>query len=74
MASLMTVIFALAWGTLAGSARFEAVLVLVVASALAVAGVGLSAMAATSRRGAGWTFQAASIALLGFGWLLAVAG
>jgi 4-hydroxybenzoate polyprenyltransferase len=73
MAALTVVIHGLAWATISGSSGVAALSVLVSASSLATVGIGLSSRSGVSDRRVGWTAQAGSIALLGFGWLLAVA-
>ncbi len=68
---LLVLVHGLAWVSLALDGRPVNVL-LAVGSLLAVTGLALSARRPTLAREAGWSSQAIAIALLGWGWLLAV--
>jgi len=72
VAVLLIVIYAVAWWTLIGSGSQLSQLAVAGATALAILGLALSASERVSWRAAGWTAQAAAIALLAFGWLGAV--
>jgi 4-hydroxybenzoate polyprenyltransferase len=74
LATLTAVIYGIAWVSLAGSAVPASSLVVVgLATLCAAAGVGLSADARPDRRERGWQLQVVGMALLGGGWLVAVA-
>lgn len=68
---LIAIIHLLAWLTLPGAAVTAATLLAAAATLLAVAGLALSAARRPMLREAGWMTQAASIALLGLGWVSA---
>lgn len=72
IASLLIVIHGLAWVTLTISVS-HINLAVAGASVLAVAGFVFQTRASTRSREVGWSMQAAGIALLGLGWLSAVA-
>lgn len=72
MATILTVLHALAWATLA-SAPAAAVGVSAASTVMAAAGLGMSAARDERWLQAGWTAQAVSLALLGLGWLAAAA-
>jgi 4-hydroxybenzoate polyprenyltransferase len=71
-AALMLVIHALAWVTVSSGAGTAARLVLMAATVLGTFGLSASTGSPTARR-VGWSLQALSVALLGAGWLAAVA-
>ena len=73
MAGLMLAIHLLAWVTLPADAQPAVGMIAGVAGALAFGGVMLSRMIPRPFREIGWSAQAASIAVLGFGWLLSAA-
>ncbi len=73
MAALMGVIHLLAWVTLPPDASPLVGAISGAAGAVALSGVTLSRMDPRPLRGLGWSAQAASIAVLGFGWLLSAA-
>ncbi|MEO6349140.1 MAG: UbiA family prenyltransferase [Candidatus Limnocylindrales bacterium] len=72
MASLMAVIHALAWLTLPAASEALPRLVTGAATVIAAIGVALSFRASRQMRDLGWSVQAASIAVLGAGWLLSL--
>jgi 4-hydroxybenzoate polyprenyltransferase len=78
MSALLLTIHALAWVTLVPSATpfgtSSAIVLMGVAAALAIAGIGFSARLQSQARELGWRMQAASIAVLAGSWLLAAAG
>jgi 4-hydroxybenzoate polyprenyltransferase len=72
IAVLLAAIYGLAWATLIlGSGKLN--LAVAAATVLAVFGIALQTRESTAAREAGWTLQAVGIALLGLGWLSAVA-
>jgi len=72
IAVLLGTIYALAWATLiVGSGRFNPAVA--AATVLAFVGVALQLRESSAAREAGWSLQAVGIALLGLGWLSAVA-
>ena len=73
MTALQLTIHGLAWLTLAPSATLTARVLMLTAAAMTAVGVALSARSKGRSREAGWTMQAASIAVLGVAWLLAAA-
>lgn len=74
MTALMAVVHFLAWVTLPADADPIVAAISGIAGALALGGVMLSRMLPRVFREIGWSAQAASIAVLGFGWLLSAAG
>ena len=74
MAGLMTTIHVLAWLTLPEDADPLVGALAGIAGALALGGVMLSRMVPRIFREIGWSAQAASIAVLAFGWLLSASG
>ena len=72
IAAILLFLHAIAWATLAG-APMTAMAVGAAATTMAVAGLALTAGRDNRWRQAGWTAQAVSLALLGFGWLAAAA-
>lgn len=73
MAVLGVLVHGLAWLTLALGGGSDVNLILALASGLAVLGLPLSARHSLLAREAGFAFQAIGVALLGLGWMLAVA-
>jgi 4-hydroxybenzoate polyprenyltransferase len=73
MADMVVVIHGLAWLTIVRTGPPLALAMAVVAGALAVVGLWLSASGKTARRELGWSAQAASIAALAVGWVGAAA-
>lgn len=73
MTGIMAIIHALAWLTLPQTADPVVGVIAGIAGALALGGVMLSRMMPRIFREIGWSAQAASIAVLAFGWLLSAA-
>jgi 4-hydroxybenzoate polyprenyltransferase len=72
IATLLLVIYAVAWRTLVGNGLPVSQLAVAIATLVAIGGLLLSAARRVSLRAAGWTLQAVAIALLAFGWLGAI--
>ncbi len=69
IALMLVVIHGVAWLTLAPSGSIAVVAACAAATTLAVIGLALSAQLDRDRRELGWMVQAASLGLLGLGWL-----
>jgi len=69
IALMLVVIHGIAWLTLASTGSIAIVAACTAATALAVIGLVLSAQQDRDRREIGWMVQAASLGLLGLGWL-----
>jgi 4-hydroxybenzoate polyprenyltransferase len=72
MGTLLALIYAAAWGSLAVNGPASSRLAVAAATALAALSVGLSAWDSPRARAGGWTGQVLAIALLATGWLAAI--